>query len=113
MSSSSGPAPSSISRPVNPGRARRSAVNTAAAEPAPSAARRGSLPTQAKKVTPLKRAEVTPTKKVLEKSGSMTATSAALPQGGLKSRSKPEALVLPTTSAAVRGLNQGDSKPRC
>uniref|UniRef100_H3DF62 G-2 and S-phase expressed 1 n=1 Tax=Tetraodon nigroviridis TaxID=99883 RepID=H3DF62_TETNG len=96
--SSTGPAPS---------RARRSTIN-AAAEPAPSIPRCRSLSTQAKKATPLKRAEGTPTKRALEKSGSVPATSTTLPQGRLKTKAKPEALVPPTLSAGVRGLNHGD-----
>lgn len=109
VSSSAGPPPGSDSRPVNASRARRSTIN-AAAEPASSVAGRRSLSTQAKKATPLKRAELTPTKRVLEKSGSITATT--LPQGGLRTKSKSEALVLITPSAGVRGLNHGDSKLR-
>uniref|UniRef100_H3CFE5 G-2 and S-phase expressed 1 n=1 Tax=Tetraodon nigroviridis TaxID=99883 RepID=H3CFE5_TETNG len=97
--SSTGPAPS---------RARRSTIN-AAAEPAPSIPRCRSLSTQAKKATPLKRAEGTPTKRALEKSGSVPATSTTLPQGRLKTKAKPEALVPPTLSAGVRGLNHGDT----
>ncbi|CAG08759.1 unnamed protein product [Tetraodon nigroviridis] len=65
-------------------------------------------PIKAKKATPLKRAEGTPTKRALEKSGSVPATSTTLPQGRLKTKAKPEALVPPTLSAGVRGLNHGD-----
>nr|AAL40375.1 G-2 and S-phase expressed 1 [Takifugu rubripes] len=107
VSSSTGPAPGSDGRPMNPSRARRSTIN-AAAGPASSVAGRRSLSTQAKKATPLKRAEFTPTKRVLEKSGSISATSTTLPQGGLRTKSKPEALVLITPSAGVRGPNHGD-----
>ncbi|XP_029697591.1 G2 and S phase-expressed protein 1 isoform X1 [Takifugu rubripes] len=107
VSSSTGPAPGSDGRPINPSRARRSTIN-AAAEHASSVAGRRTLSTQAKKATPLKRAEFTPTKRVLEKSGSISATSTTLPQGGLRTKSKPEALVLITPSAGVRGPNHGD-----
>ncbi|KAK9516221.1 hypothetical protein VZT92_024164 [Zoarces viviparus] len=130
QSSSTGPAPS-ISRPANQSRPRRSTVY-AAAEPASSAAGRRSLSTQARKLseveavkatrsTPLKRAEatplpVTPAKTVLERSASIPTAASARLQCGLKTKSKPEALVAPTPGGIVRGARQGDapdaSKPK-
>ncbi|XP_059191608.1 G2 and S phase-expressed protein 1 isoform X2 [Centropristis striata] len=118
----SGPTgPSSISRPASNSRLRRSTVS-AAAEPAPSAAAgRRSLSSQARKLsevktakcTPLKRAEatphqVTPAQRTLERTASVPAPASARPQSGLKPKSRPEALVLPTPSGGVRGVSQGD-----
>ncbi|XP_068584619.1 G2 and S phase-expressed protein 1 isoform X2 [Cebidichthys violaceus] len=135
QSSSTGPAPSSsssiISRPANQSRPRRSTVY-AAAEPASSTAGRRSLSMQARKLsevervkatrsTPLKIAEatplqVTPAKRVLERTASIPAAASARLQSGLKTRSKPEALVVPTPGGIVRGVRQGDapdaSKPK-
>ncbi|XP_022054305.2 G2 and S phase-expressed protein 1 [Acanthochromis polyacanthus] len=115
LSSSTGLAPSSVSRP------RRSTVYTAA-EPATSTAGRRSLSTQAKKLsetervkaaraTPRKRAEATPlqsvpAKRLLEKTSSTT--SSGRPQSGLKPKSKPEALVPPTPSTGGKGAHLAD-----
>ncbi|KAM6926052.1 G2 and S phase-expressed protein 1 [Lycodopsis pacificus] len=130
QSSSTGPAPS-ISRPANQSRPRRSTVY-AAAEPASSAAGRRSLSTRARKLsevervkaarsTPLKRAEatplqVTPAKAVLERPASIPTAASARLQSGLKTKSKPEALVAPTPGGIIRGVRQGDapdaSKPK-
>ncbi|XP_073328886.1 G2 and S phase-expressed protein 1 isoform X2 [Pagrus major] len=119
MSSSTGLAPSSISRPANNSRPRRSTIYSKA-EPASSTAGRRSLSVQAKKPreaecikatrsTPLKRAEttplqVTPAKRVLERTASIPSTASVRPQSGLKTRSKPEALVPPTPSGGVRAV---------
>ncbi|XP_030280719.1 G2 and S phase-expressed protein 1 isoform X2 [Sparus aurata] len=119
MSNSTGPTPSSITRPVNNSRPRRSTIYSTA-EPAPSTAGRRSLSAQAKRPleaeyikakrsTPLKRAEVTPlqvtpAKRVLERTASIPSTASVRPQSGLKTRSKPEALVPPTPSGGVRGV---------
>ncbi|XP_070762940.1 G2 and S phase-expressed protein 1 [Enoplosus armatus] len=123
LSGSTGPAPSSISRPPTHSRPRRSTVYTAT-EPVSSAAGRRSLSTQARKLsevervkatrsTPLKRAEttplqVTPAKRVSERTASIPTTASVRPQSGLKTKSKPEALVLPTPSGGVRGVPHGD-----
>ncbi|KAM8751752.1 G2 and S phase-expressed protein 1 isoform 2-T3 [Acanthopagrus schlegelii] len=123
MSSSTGPTPSSISRPANNSRPRRSTVYSTT-EPAPSIAGRRSLSAQAKRPleaeyikakrsTPLKRAEapplqVTPTKRVLERTASIPSTALVRPQSGLKTRSKPEAVVPPTPSGGVRGVPSVD-----
>ncbi|XP_054476097.1 G2 and S phase-expressed protein 1 isoform X2 [Anoplopoma fimbria] len=135
QSISTGPAPSNIiSRPANHSGPRRSTVY-AAAEPVSSTAGRRSLSTQARKLseverakatrsTPLKRAEatplqVTPAKRVSERTVSIPTAAPSLLQSGVMTRSKPEALVLPTPSGGVggvRGVRQGDapevSKPR-
>ncbi len=127
LSGSTGPAPSSISRPANLSRPRRSTV-FATAEPVSSTAGRRSLSAQARKLseldrvkptrsTPLKRAEttplqMTPAKRVLERTASIPTTASVRPQSGLKTKPKPEALVLPTPSGGVRGVPQGDGKGR-
>lgn len=94
LSSSNGPTSSSISRVVH-------SIADAVAEP---------LSTQARKTTPLKRAEVTPTKRVLEKTGPVPTIASARPQSALKTKSKPEALVPPTPSGGVRGPQHGEGK---
>lgn len=122
LSSSTGPAPSSTSRPTTNRSMRRSTVN-ATAVPLPSNASRRSLSTQARKPqevenvkatrsTPLKRApatplQVTPAKRVLEKTASVPTTASARTQSGLKTKCKPEALILPAPSG---GLPHGDGK---
>lgn len=122
LSSSTGPAPISISRPTTNGTVRRSIANTTTA-PAPSTVSRRSLSTKARKPqevenvkatrsTPLKRApatplQMTPAKKVFDKTASIPTTASARTQSGLKTKSKPEALVLPTPS---EGLPHGDGK---
>ncbi|XP_037624573.1 G2 and S phase-expressed protein 1 isoform X2 [Sebastes umbrosus] len=122
LSSSIGPTPSSISRPANHSRLRRSTVYTAA-EPASTTAGRRSLSTQARKLsevervkaarsTPLKRAvstplQMTPAKRVSERIASIPASASA--RSGFMNKSKPEALVLPTPSGGVGGVCQGDA----
>ncbi|XP_031135597.1 G2 and S phase-expressed protein 1 isoform X1 [Sander lucioperca] len=114
---------SSISRPANHSRPRRSSVY-AAAETAPFPAGRRSLSVQARKLsevervkapksTPLKRAEATPLKhtpgkRILEKTASVSTSASAQLQSGSRIKSKPEALVLPTPNGGVRGVRQGD-----
>ncbi|KAM9352125.1 G2 and S phase-expressed protein 1 [Symphorus nematophorus] len=123
LSGSTGPAPSSISRPVNNNRLRRSTIYSTA-EPVSSTTGRRSLCVQARKPpdveqikatrsTPLKRAEATPlqpmpAKRALGRTSSVTTTTSGRPQSGLKTKSKPEALVPPTPSGGVRGVLQGD-----
>ncbi|XP_042266726.1 G2 and S phase-expressed protein 1 isoform X2 [Thunnus maccoyii] len=111
LSSCAGPAPSSVSRPANQNRPRRSTVY-AAAEPSAAAGRR-SLSTQARKPseadrsTPLKRAEATPlqptpARRVSERSASIPAPASARRQSVLK------ALAPPTPSGGVRAVRHGD-----
>ncbi|KAM7415187.1 hypothetical protein PAMA_019825 [Pampus argenteus] len=113
-SSSTLPAPSSVSKPASQNRQRRSNVY-AAAEPASSTAGRRSLSSQARKLsTPLKRAEATPhqatpAKRVLEKTASIPATASTLLQSGQKAKPKPQVLVPPKSSGGVRGVRHGDS----
>ncbi|KAM6937000.1 G2 and S phase-expressed protein 1 [Xenentodon cancila] len=120
LSSSTGPAPSSVSRPTRP---RRSTAFTAA-EPAPSTASRRSLSVQSKKTcepernkaprpAPLKTVEATPLqptppKRLPGRTASVTTTTAGRLQSGLKAKPKPEALVLPTPSTAGRGVRRAD-----
>ncbi|XP_041795407.1 G2 and S phase-expressed protein 1 isoform X2 [Chelmon rostratus] len=115
MSGSTGPAPSSISKPANHSRPRRSTVysNT---EPASSTAGRPSLSAKARKPPEVDRVKTTrstplqqtPTKRVLERSAMIPTTASTRPQSALKTKSKPEALVPPTPSGGVRGLSLGD-----
>ncbi|KAE8296643.1 G2 and S phase-expressed protein 1 [Larimichthys crocea] len=123
LNGSTGPAPSSICRPANQSKPRRSTVY-ATTEPASSIAGRRSLSTKGKKPsevepvkatrsTPLKRAEATPlqqtpAKRVMERIASIPTAALARPQSGLKTKSKPEALVFPTPSGGVRGVPHGD-----
>ncbi|GAA6215378.1 G2 and S phase-expressed protein 1 [Lates japonicus] len=129
LSGSTGPAPSSVNRPANHSRPRRSTVY-AAAEPTSSssstaAAGRRSLsaqtrkPSEAERIkairsTPLKRAEatplqLTPAKRVLERTSSVPPTATVRPQSGLRAKPKPEAVVVPTPSGGVRGgVQHGD-----
>ncbi|KAF3706090.1 G2 and S phase-expressed protein 1 [Channa argus] len=125
MSSSTGPAPSSISRPSCASRSRRSTVYTATG-PASTTTGRRSLSAQARKLseverskasrsTPLKKAEVTPVqptppKRVLARTTSIPPTASVRLQGGLKAKTKPEALVAPTPSGGVQGVRHGDDK---
>lgn len=127
LSGSTGPAPTNISRPANQSRPRRSTVY-ANAEPVSSTTSRRSLSAQARKPsevervkvirsTPLKRAEttplqVTPAKRVMERTASIPIVAAVRPQSGLKTKSKPEALVPPTPSGGVKGVPRGDGKGR-
>ncbi|XP_065812936.1 G2 and S phase-expressed protein 1 isoform X2 [Labrus bergylta] len=123
LSGSTGPAPSSITKPSNPSRTNRSSVY-GTARPASSNAGRRSLSTQARKPSevelpkttkcrPLKRAEttplqVTPAKRLSERTASIPSSSSTRLQSGLKTKSKPEALVLPTPSGGFRGVAQKD-----
>ncbi|XP_070686493.1 G2 and S phase-expressed protein 1 isoform X2 [Pempheris klunzingeri] len=123
LNGSTGPAPSSISIPANNGRPRRSTIY-ATAEPASSNAGRRSLSTQARKPsevervkamrsTPLKRTEAaplqpTPAKRLMERTASIPTTAVVRPQTGLRTKSKPEALVPPTPSGGSRGVPSGD-----
>ncbi|KAK2842724.1 hypothetical protein Q5P01_012924 [Channa striata] len=125
MSSSTGPAPSSISKPSNASKSRRSTVHTATGPTTTTTGRR-SLSAQARKLseverskaarsTPLKKAEVTPmqptpTKRVLEKTTSVPPTASVRLQSGLKAKTKPEALVAPTPSGGIKGVRHGDDK---
>nr|XP_046250279.1 G2 and S phase-expressed protein 1 isoform X2 [Scatophagus argus] len=117
LSSSTAPAPSSITRP------RRSTVDATTQPSSSSAAGRRSLcgrvrklrevePVKATRSTPLKRAEatplqMTPAKRVSERTPSIPAPASARQQSGLKTKSKPEALVPPTPSGGVRGPPHG------
>ncbi|XP_061576805.1 G2 and S phase-expressed protein 1 isoform X3 [Cololabis saira] len=112
-----GPAPSGVGWP------RRSTAFTAA-EPGPCAAGRRSLSVQSKKAcdaeraraprcTPLKRPEATPLqptppRRLPARLSSVTSEAAARPQGDLRARPKPEALVLPTPGSAGRGARRGE-----
>ncbi|XP_071315030.1 G2 and S phase-expressed protein 1 isoform X2 [Trachinotus anak] len=123
LSGSTGPAPSSVNRLANQSKPRRSTVY-AAAEPASSTAGRRSLSAHGRNLseserikalrsTPLKRAEatplqMTPAKRVLERSTSVPPTASVRPQSGLKAKPKPEAVVIPTPSGGVRGVHHGD-----
>ncbi|XP_060892087.1 G2 and S phase-expressed protein 1 isoform X2 [Labrus mixtus] len=123
LSGSTGPAPSSITKPSNPSRTNRSSVY-GTARPASSNAGRRSLSTQVRKPSevelpkttkcrPLKRAEatplqVTPAKRLSERTASIPCSSSTRLQSGLKTKSKPEALVLPTPSGGFRGFAQKD-----
>ncbi|XP_039664988.1 G2 and S phase-expressed protein 1 isoform X2 [Perca fluviatilis] len=114
---------SSISRPANHSRPRRSSVYDAV-ETAPCPAGRRSLSVQARKLsevervkatksTPLKRAEATPLKptpgkRILERTASVPTSASAQLQSRSRIKSKPEALVLPTPNGGVRGVRQGD-----
>uniref|UniRef100_A0A3Q3EFQ1 G2 and S-phase expressed 1 n=1 Tax=Labrus bergylta TaxID=56723 RepID=A0A3Q3EFQ1_9LABR len=125
LSGSTGPAPSSITKPSNPSRTNRSSVY-GTARPASSNAGRRSLSTQARKPSevelpkttkcrPLKRAEttplqVTPAKRLSERTASIPSSSSTRLQSGLKTKSKPEALVLPTPSGGFRGVAQKDGE---
>lgn len=125
QSTSIGPAPSSISRLASQTRQRRSTAFTPS-EPSSSIAGRRSLSTQARKLseaehikaarsTPLKKAvatplQPTPGKRVSERTVPIRSAAAARTQSGLKA--KPQALVPPTPSSAVRGGRNGDGKKR-
>ncbi|XP_026222113.1 G2 and S phase-expressed protein 1-like isoform X2 [Anabas testudineus] len=121
LSSSTGLAQTSVSRPTNPSRPRRSTVYTAT-EPAPSTTGRRSLSTQARKLseverakttksTPLKRVDTmpiqpTPPKRVLERTISVPLTASVRMQSALKA--KPEALVVPTPSTGIKTVRSAD-----
>ncbi|XP_076589672.1 G2 and S phase-expressed protein 1 isoform X2 [Chaetodon auriga] len=115
MSGSTGPAPSSMSKPMNHSRPRRSTVYSTT-EPASSTAGRPSLSAQARKQPEVNRVkatrstplQLTPAKRVLERTAMIPTTASARPQSGLKTKSKPEALIPPTPSGGVRGLSLGD-----
>ncbi|XP_074533208.1 G2 and S phase-expressed protein 1 [Halichoeres trimaculatus] len=122
ISGSAVPAPSSVGKAANPTSTRSSVYGTVA--PAPTNAGRRSLSTQvrrqsevepskATKSTPLKRAEatplqMTPSKRVLERAASVPSAASARLQSGQKTKSKPEAMVLPTPSGGFRGVPQKD-----
>ncbi|XP_041651724.1 G2 and S phase-expressed protein 1 isoform X2 [Cheilinus undulatus] len=116
-------APSSVTKPANPTRPNRSSVYGTAGQASSNTSRR-SLSTQvrrpseverpkATKSTPLKRAEamplqITPAKRVSERVASIPANASGRLQSGLKTKSKPEALVLPTPSGGCKGAPQKD-----
>lgn len=114
MSGSTGPASSSMSKPINHSRPRRSTVYSTT-EPASSTTGRPSLSAQGRKQsedrvkatrsTPL---QLTPAKRVLERTAMISTTASVRPQSGLKTKSKPEALIPPTHSGSVRGLSIRD-----
>lgn len=126
VSGSSGPAPRSVSKPANPRPTRSSVYGTAA--PASTTAGRRSLSTQVRrpseveqsktaKSTPLKKTtatplQMTPSKRVLERSASVPANATTRLQSGLKTKPKPEAMVLPTPSGGVRGPPHKDGQSR-
>ncbi|XP_070827931.1 G2 and S phase-expressed protein 1 isoform X2 [Chaetodon trifascialis] len=115
MSGSTGPTPSSMSKPINHSRPRRSTVYSTT-EPASSTTGRPSLSAQARKQpevdcvkatrsTPL---QLTPAKRDLERTAMIPTTASAQLQSGPKTKSKPQALIPPTHSGSVRGLSIGD-----
>ncbi|XP_068168915.1 G2 and S phase-expressed protein 1 isoform X2 [Antennarius striatus] len=110
LSASVGPAPSSVSRPVNGPRPRRSALDSTS-DPACSASSRRSLSAQVRKThevervkavkaTPLKRAEATPLQPTSAKKAVIPSSASSRPQVALKVKSKPEALITPTAAGA-------------
>ncbi|MEQ2166247.1 hypothetical protein GOODEAATRI_025939, partial [Goodea atripinnis] len=123
LSSSTGPAPSSISREPGLSRLRRSTICTSA-EPVSSRTGSHSQPTQAKKLlegerakatrsTPMKRAEPTsiqptPPKRKVERTVSVNVTSSGRLQSGVKAKAKPAALVHPTPNTADKGVHHAD-----
>ncbi|XP_060932312.1 G2 and S phase-expressed protein 1 [Limanda limanda] len=126
LSSTTGPAPSSINRLANHSKARRSTVYAVADPTSSTTGGRRSLSTQARKLsevepfkatrsTSLKRAEatplqLTPAKRILQRTVSVPPTAFVRPQSGLKV--KPEAQILPTPSGGVRGDHHGDGLPK-
>ncbi|KAM4733534.1 G2 and S phase-expressed protein 1 [Anableps anableps] len=123
VSSSAGPAPSSIRREPGLSRPRRSTVSTSAEQVSSST---GSRPqsTQAKKMpdgehakatrsTPLKRAESTPVqptppKRMVERTASVSTTSSVRLQSGGKARSKPGGLLQSTPNMGDKGVQHAD-----
>lgn len=118
QSSCVGPAPGSISRPAVSGKARRPTVGTV--EPVPSSATAGgrcALFAQARKPqelervgkaarsTPLKKAEATPIKRVLERTASVPTVASVQPLSSQRTKSKPEAMVAPTPVRGGRRLS--------
>ncbi|KAK1888179.1 G2 and S phase-expressed protein 1, partial [Dissostichus eleginoides] len=112
-SSLSGPAPS---RPANQSRPRRSTVNTESTSSSTITGRRSmslqnrKLPeverVKAGRSTPLKRSDSTPVKLTPVKRGLEKST---LPLSALRSRSRPEALVLLTPGGGFRGVRNADA----
>ncbi|KAM3608584.1 uncharacterized protein V6R79_001272 [Siganus canaliculatus] len=128
-SSSAVPAPSSVGKPANAVKPRRSTVYGTAEPPSSStstAASRRSVSVQARKPsevervktgrsTPLKRAEATPLQVTPAKRGAPdrkasipSAAPSSAPLRGLKPKTKPEAPVAPTPNGVVRGVSHGD-----
>nr|XP_019934987.1 PREDICTED: G2 and S phase-expressed protein 1 isoform X1 [Paralichthys olivaceus]XP_019934988.1 PREDICTED: G2 and S phase-expressed protein 1 isoform X1 [Paralichthys olivaceus] len=122
LSSTTAPAPTSINRLANPSKPRRSTVYATAQPTSSTTGGRRSLsmmgrklsevePIKAVRSTPLKRAEatplqLTPAKRVFQRTTSVPPTAFVRPQSGLKP--KPEAQVVPTPNGGVRGVHQGD-----
>ncbi|XP_013876797.1 G2 and S phase-expressed protein 1 isoform X3 [Austrofundulus limnaeus] len=113
LSSSTGPTPSSVSRPANQSRPLRSTAYSAAE----ASSSRRSLSFHAKKLpegerggatrsTPLKRAETTPpqltppTKRLLQRTASLATMGPARLQNGVKTKPKPETLTFTTPGSA-------------
>ncbi|MEQ2294558.1 hypothetical protein AMECASPLE_005159 [Ameca splendens] len=115
LSSSTGPAPSSISREPGLSRLRRSTICTSA-EPVSSRTGSHSQPTQAKKLLEGERAKATrstsiqptPPKRKVERTVSVNVTSSGRLQSGVKAKAKPAALVHPTPNTADKGVHHAD-----
>ncbi|XP_037836537.1 G2 and S phase-expressed protein 1 isoform X2 [Kryptolebias marmoratus] len=125
LGSSTGPAPSSISRlaKTSQSRPRCSTVYTAV-EAASSSTSRRSVSIHAKKLsegergratssTPLKRAQTTPLqptppKRRLERTSSVATTGSGRLQNGVKTKPKPETPVFTTPSSAGKGVYHAD-----
>ncbi|XP_035012567.2 G2 and S phase-expressed protein 1 isoform X2 [Hippoglossus stenolepis] len=128
LSSTTAPAPTSINRLANPSKPRRSTVYATADPTSSTTGGRRSLSTQARKLsevepfkavrsTSLKRAEatplqLTPAKRIMQRTISVPPTAFVRPQSGLKAKPKPEAQVLATPSGGVRGDHHGDGVPK-
>ncbi|XP_053283912.1 G2 and S phase-expressed protein 1 isoform X3 [Pleuronectes platessa] len=74
-------------------------------------------PFKAIRSTSLKRAEatplqLTPAKRMLQRTSSVPPTAFVRPQSGLKAKPKPEAQILPTASGGARGDQHGDGVPK-
>ena len=129
LSSTTAPAPTSINRLANHSKPRRSTVYATADPTSSTTGGRRSLSTQARKLsevepfkavrsTSLKRAEatplqLTPAKRMLQRTVSVPPTAFVRPQSGLKAKPKPEAQVPPTPSGGVRGDHHGDGERCC
>ncbi|KAM9377224.1 G2 and S phase-expressed protein 1 isoform 2-T2 [Pholidichthys leucotaenia] len=114
LSSSTCPTPSSVNKPTNASRQRRSTVNSAAEQVPTIAARRGLMTTQAKKLseaervkaarsTPQRREATPPKRPAPFNSGSSNV------QSGWKPKVKPEAPILPTPTSGVKGADLKNS----
>ncbi|XP_053283910.1 G2 and S phase-expressed protein 1 isoform X1 [Pleuronectes platessa] len=128
LSSTTGPAPNSINRLANPSKPCRSTVYATADPTSSTTGGRRSLSMQARKLsdvepfkairsTSLKRAEatplqLTPAKRMLQRTSSVPPTAFVRPQSGLKAKPKPEAQILPTASGGARGDQHGDGVPK-